>query len=389
MYNFSKLAERKNTTSYKWDNTKSQLPMNIADMDFMCAPEIIDSLRKRVEIGAYGYSIIPDELFEAYKDYEYRNHNIKYDTKDMIFSLGVVPSISTIVRALTNPRERIIILTPNYNIFFNSIYNNGRYIIEIPLDYKNGEYNINYSALEEELKNPQTTLLILCNPHNPVGRIWTSEELTRIGHLCNKNNVTIVSDEIHCDIVRENKSYTSFYSLDDECKNNSVVLLSATKCFNMAGIHSSIAVIHNRVLRHKFNRELNNSECAEGNFFSFEPVIAALNEGRVWLDEVNKYIDNNFKYYYDFIKNNIPDAKAIKEDATYLAWLDISNITEDDIELQKFIREDTGLYVTEGSEYGKAGKGFLRINLATSLENVQNGLKRLKKGIENYRKRLQ
>ncbi len=389
MYNFDDIAKRRNTYSLKWDVKDNELPMWVADMDFKCCDVITKAIKDRADIGAYGYSDVPDEYFDSYISFWRDRHNVILEKKDMIFSLGVVPSLSTAVRSLTKVAERVVILTPVYNIFFNSIYNNGRYIIEIPLDYKNGEYNINYSALEEELKNPQTTLLILCNPHNPVGRIWTSEELTRIGHLCNKNNVTIVSDEIHCDIVRENKSYTSFYSLDDECKNNSVVLLSATKCFNMAGIHSSIAVIHNRVLRHKFNRELNNSECAEGNFFSFEPVIAALNEGRVWLDEVNKYIDNNFKYYYDFIKNNIPDAKAIKEDATYLAWLDISNITEDDIELQKFIREDTGLYVTEGSEYGKAGKGFLRINLATSLENVQNGLKRLKKGIENYRKRLQ
>ena len=389
MYNFDDIANRRNTYSLKWDVKDNELPMWVADMDFKCCDVITKAIKDRADIGAYGYSDIPDEYFDSYVSFWRDRHNVILEKKDMIFSLGVVPSLSASVRALTNVAERVVILTPVYNIFFNSIYNNGRYIIEIPLEYKNNEYSIDYSKLEEELKNPQTTLLILCNPHNPVGKIWTKEELTKIGHLCINNNVTIVSDEIHCDITRNNKNYTSFYSLDDECKNNSVVLLSATKCFNMAGVHSSIAVIHNRRLYNKFNRELNNSECAEGNFFSFAPVIAALNDGREWLKELNEYIDGNFEYYYDFIKNSIPLAKTIKEDATYLAWLDVSAITDDDRELQAFIRENTGLYVSDGSEYGKAGKGFLRINLATSRENVQEGLKRLKKGIENYRKRLQ
>ena len=227
-------------------------------------------------------------------------------------------------------------------------------------------------------------MLIMCNPHNPVGVIWSKEELAKIGHLCAINDVVVVSDEIHSDITRNNMNYNSFYGINDECKNNSIVLVSASKAFNLAGFQASMAVIHNRKLYNKFNRELNTSECAEGNFFSFYASIAAFNEGREWLNELNLYIDKNFEYYYDFIKNNIKNVKTIKEEATYLAWLDVRDITMDDIKLSKFIREKTGLYISAGSSYGKSGRGFLRINLATSKKNVIDGLNRLKKGIDLF-----
>ena len=384
MYDFDNIAERRNTGSLKWDVKENELPMWVADMDFK-APECIRKIiEERLEVCAYGYSDVPEEYYDSYIKFWNDKHKVLFDRNDMIFSTGVVPSLSASVRALTNVAERVVILTPVYNIFFNSIYNNGRNIIEIPLLLNDGKYSIDYASLENELKNPQTTMLIMCNPHNPVGVIWSKEELAKIGHLCAINDVVVVSDEIHSDITRNNMNYNSFYGINDECKNNSIVLVSASKAFNLAGFQASMAVIHNRKLYNKFNRELNTSECAEGNFFSFYASIAAFNEGREWLNELNLYIDKNFEYYYDFIKNNIKNAKTIKEEATYLAWLDVRDITMDDIKLSKFIRERTGLYISAGSSYGKSGRGFLRINLATSKKNVIDGLNRLKKGIELF-----
>ena len=384
MYDFDNIAERRNTGSLKWDVKENELPMWVADMDFK-APECIRRIiEERLDVCAYGYSDVPEEYYDSYIKFWNDKHKVLFDRNDMIFSTGVVPSLSASVRALTNVAERVVILTPVYNIFFNSIYNNGRNIIEIPLLLNDGKYSIDYDSLENELKNPQTTMLIMCNPHNPVGVIWSKEELAKIGHLCAINDVVVVSDEIHSDITRNNMNYNSFYGINDECKNNSIVLVSASKAFNLAGFQASMAIIHNRKLYNKFNRELNTSECAEGNFFSFYASIAAFNEGREWLNELNLYIDKNFEYYYDFIKNNIKNAKTIKEEATYLAWLDVRDITMDDIKLSKFIRERTGLYISAGSSYGKSGRGFLRINLATSKKNVIDGLNRLKKGIELF-----
>ncbi len=384
MYDFDNIAERRNTGSLKWDVKENELPMWVADMDFK-APECIRKIiEERLDVCAYGYSDVPEEYYDSYIKFWNDKHKVLFDRNDMIFSTGVVPSLSASVRALTNVAERVVILTPVYNIFFNSIYNNGRNIIEIPLLLNDGKYSIDYDSLENELNNPQTTMLIMCNPHNPVGVIWSKEELAKIGHLCAINDVVVVSDEIHSDITRNNMNYNSFYGINDECKNNSIVLVSASKAFNLAGFQASMAIIHNRKLYNKFNRELNTSECAEGNFFSFYASIAAFNEGREWLNELNLYIDKNFEYYYDFIKNNIKNAKTIKEEATYLAWLDVRDITMDDIKLSKFIRERTGLYISAGSSYGKSGRGFLRINLATSKKNVIDGLNRLKKGIELF-----
>ena len=232
MYNFDDISDRYNTYSLKWDCDKNILPMWVADMDFKVLPEIKEAVIKRSNIESYGYSITPDEYFDAYKNFFLRNHDILHDKKDMIFSLGVVPSISSMVRSLTNIGDNVIILTPVYNIFFNSIRNNHRVILECPLDYNNYEYNINFVDLENKLKDDKTTLLIFCNPHNPIGKIWEYDDLKKLVDLCNKYNVTIISDEIHCDIAT--RKYTPIYKVEGSEKNT-VVCLSETKCFNMAG----------------------------------------------------------------------------------------------------------------------------------------------------------
>lgn len=384
MFDFDKPVNRRNTYSLKWDVLDSELPMWVADMDFETAPCVKEALKKRVEIGAYGYSVIPDEYFLSYKSFWERRHNFSFSLDWMIFSTGVVPAISSIVRKITTVAENVLICSPVYNIFYNSIYNNGRNIISSDLVYENGEYHIDFIDLEKKMKNPQTTLMILCNPHNPIGKIWSREELSKIGHLAKENNVVVLSDEIHCDLVDNGYSYTPFQSVNDECKYNSITCIAASKCFNLAGLQSACVVVPNDVLRWKVTRGLNTDEVAENNFFCVEANIAALNDGEEWLNELNLYIEENKKIFKDFINNNIKELYVVPSHATYLLWIDCSKVCSDTEVLCDFIRAKTGLYITAGSEYGKNGASFVRINLATQRTNVIDGANRLKKGIELF-----
>lgn len=387
MYDFDTLAKRRNTYSYKWNVKENELPMWVADMDFKVLDDIKLAIEERLEIGAFGYSYTPDEFYDAFINFWDRNHNVKFKKEEMVFSTGVVPSLSSAVRSLSNIGDGVIIFTPVYNIFFNSIRNNKRDIIECPLIYKDNRYEIDYELFNKLAKNPKNTLLIFCNPGNPVGRIWTKDELEKVSKIAYDNNILIVSDEIHADIVKTGLKYVPFYSLSDMANNISISLLSATKCFNMAGIQASVALSKNKEILKKFDRDLNTSECAEGNFFSFAATIAALNKGDLWLRELNQYIDINFDILNEFIKNELPALKVIKREATYLAWIDIKAYSNDSVLFTKFIREKTGLFISDGREYGNSGEGFVRINLATNHENVKDGLNRLKKGIELFLKK--
>lgn len=384
MYNFDDLALRRNTYSYKWNVKENELPMWVADMDFKVLDEITLAIKNRLDIKAYGYSYTPDEYYEAFIDFWKRRHNVEFKKEEMVFSTGVVPSLSSAVRSLSNVSDGVIIFTPVYNIFFNSIINNKREIIECPLIYNDGYYEIDFELFEKLAKDEKNTLLILCNPANPVGRIWSKEELEMVAKIAKENNIIVVSDEIHADIVEDGYGYIPFYNVSDIARDISLNLISATKCFNMAGIQASVALSHNKDILKKFDRDLNTSECAEGNFFSFEATIAALNNGDLWLKELNQYIDLNFEYLNEFIEKELPKLKVTKRKATYLAWINIKEYSNDSLEFTKFIREKTGLFISDGIEYGRAGEGFVRINLATSKKNVIDGLNRLKKGIELY-----
>lgn len=387
MYDFDTVVDRRNSGSYKWDIKENELPMWVADMDFQTAPEIRSALGKRLEHGVFGYSVVPDEWAKSYMEWWKRRHNLEIDKDSLIFCTGVVPAISTVVRKLTTPAEKVLIQTPVYNIFFNSILNNGRNVIESPLCYENGAYSIDFNDLEMKLSDPQTTLMILCNPHNPIGKIWDKDTLAKIGHLCAKHHVVVLSDEIHCDLVAPGKEYVPFASVSKECANNSITCIAPTKTFNMAGLQTAAVMVPNPVLRHKVWRGLNTDEVAEPNAFAMDATIAAFNEGENWLDELREYLWENRKYIYDFVEKEIPQVKIVSEDATYLLWIDCGEITGDSVELAEFIRNSTGLYLSDGAEYGEAGRKFLRLNTATTMANVIDGMERLKKGINEYIKR--
>ena len=384
-YDFDKLTDRFNSQSYKWDVSKNELPMWVADMDFETAPEIIEALSQRVNHGIFGYNTVPDEWYDAYIFWWKENHHTVFQKEWLLFCTGVVPAISSMVRKLTSPGENVLIQTPVYNIFFNSILNNGRNVLESPLVYENGGYRIDFSDLEKKLSDPQTTLMILCNPHNPVGKIWSKEELAKIGELCEKNNVTVISDEIHCDLTDPGFEYVPFVSASETCKKISATCVAPTKTFGIPGIQTSAIVVPNPVLRHKVWRGINTDEVAEPNNFATVAAIASFTKGRPWLEELRVYLFENKSFVRKFISENIPKIKVVPSHATYLLWLDCSEITDDAKKLVSHIRKTTGLFLTEGEEYGECGKTFIRMNTACPRLRLQDGLQRLKEGVESWK----
>ncbi len=386
-YNFDVLPNRRNSGSIKWDVKEGELPMWVADMDFEVAPKIKEALLSRVLHPVYGYTDVYDSWYNAYISFYQDRHNFEIEKEWLVFSTGVVPTISSSVRKLTNEGDEVVLLTPVYNIFYNSVINNNRVVVEVPLKYIAKSYSIDFVALDKALSSKKAKLLILCNPQNPIGKIWSKDDLALIGRLCERHNVIVLSDEIHGEITSPNKDYVPFLSVNETNRKVGFAAVSVTKCFNLAGLQTSAIIIPNEEIRKKVVRQLNTDECAEPNVFAIPVTLAALNDSRDWLNEMREYVEVNKEYVYDFIKKKIPEIHPIKQDATYLMWIDVSSITDNVKEFSSFLREMTGLFITAGSVYGKGGEGFLRINVATNLSNVKDMCIRLKKGIELYKNR--
>lgn len=373
------IANRRNTYSYKWDVEDDVLPMWVADMDFVVAEPIKAAIRKRVDIGAFGYSDVPNAFYDAYISFWKDMHDVELKREWFVFSTGVVPSISSIVRKLTKEDDRIVVVTPCYNIFFNSIINNNRVVSEFKLSY-DGNYSIDFKELEKCLKSAK--MMIFTNPNNPTGNIWSIDELKKIVELCNKYGVYLVCDEIHCDIMTPGKKYNPILSLENT--DSVIALFSASKCYNLAGLQASVAVVKDKDLRFKVWRGINTDECGENNFFCADAHIAALNESRGWLEEMNLYVYENKKYLYSFLEKEIPSFKIVKSDALYLAWINIMPLTRDSKSFSEHLLKNEKLYISSGDQYG--GAGFIRINLATSLDNVKECCRRLKNGYNSFMK---
>lgn len=383
-YDFDTPTERRNTNSLKWDVAQGELPMWVADMDFQTAPEIREAIMKRAEHGIFGYSVIPDAWYEAYIQWWKMRHGYTMERDWLIFCTGVVPAISSIVRKMTTPAEKVLIQTPVYNIFFNSILNNGRQVLESPLRYDGKEYRIDFADLEEKLSDPQTALMILCNPHNPTGKIWDRQTLEKIGALCSRHHVTVVSDEIHCDLTDPGESYVPFASVSETCRQISITCMAPTKAFNLAGLQTAAVSVPDEVLRHKVWRALNTDEAAEPNAFAVEAAVAAFTRGADWLDALRDYLYENKKLAEAYIEKEIPDVRAVASQATYLLWLDCSGLIGCEREAAGFLRRETGLYLSEGSQYGGNGADFLRMNIACPRAVLKDGLERLKNGLAAY-----
>lgn len=379
---FDEVIDRRNTGSLKWDVKENELPMWVADMDFTAAPIIREVIMRRAAHGVFGYSIVPDEWYDAYVSWWKNRHGLNMEKDWLIFTTGIVPAISSIVRKLTTPAENVVVLTPVYNIFYNSILNNGRRVLPCDLIYENGEYSIDFSALEQALKDEQTTLMILCNPHNPIGKIWDRDTLMKIGELCKKYSVTVVSDEIHCDITAPGKMYTPFASVNETCRDISITCLAPTKAFNLAGLQTAAVAVADPVLRHRVWRGLNTDEVAEPNVFAVPAAVAAFTKGEQWLDEFRDYVFENRRIAGEFIEKNIPEIFSVKGDATYLMWLDCKKTGLDSDALAESLRKNTGLFVSSGTQYGGNGRDFLRVNIACPRAVLYDGLDRLNRGIK-------
>lgn len=378
---FDKTIDRTGTHSVKWDVAQGELPMWVADMDFAIAPAIHEAVMKRAAHPVFGYNTIPAAWNEAYVNWWRTRHDFTMEADWLIFTTGVIPGLSTSVRRLTAPAEKVLIQSPVYNIFYNSILNNGRILLDSPLTYDGERFGIDWEDFEKKLSDPQCTMFVLCNPHNPVGRIWTRQEMNRIGELCERHHVTVVSDEIHCDITAPGKAYVPFASVSETCKRISVTLIAPTKAFNLAGLQTAAVMVPDENLRHKVWRALNNDEVAEPNAFAVDAAIAAFTHGAEWLDAMRAYVEENKDYVRGFVAEHIPEMRVPNSEATYLLWLDCTRLTEDSKAFAKEIRQKTGLYLSNGAQYGGAGTGFLRMNLACPRTYVEDGMKRLKEGL--------
>jgi len=387
-YCFDEYIDRRAADAVKWAVGDGELPMWVADMDFRCAPCITDALQRRLDHGIFGYSDIPDEWREAYVRWWKERHGFEMNKEWLIFCTGVVPAISSAVRKLTDPNENVVVMTPVYNIFFNSIVNNGCRVLESPLVYDGENYSADLADLEKKLADPQTSLMILCNPQNPVGKIWDRETLAAVGNLAKKYNVTVISDEIHCDITAPGKGYVPFASVSEECRSVSVTCIAPTKAFNIAGLQTAAVCVPDGFLRHKIWRALNTDEVAEPNAFAVTAAVAAFNGGGEWLDAMRKYVFENRRAVEDFISNEIEGLKAVKGDATYLVWIDANELLVShpaDTAFAEYVRSESGLFLSKGESYGSSGTGFLRMNVACPRKNVEEGLRRLKAAADKLR----
>ncbi|OCL97085.1 Cystathionine beta-lyase PatB [Aliarcobacter thereius] len=383
-YNFDKICERKNTDSSKWDTTKDGvIPMWVADMDFEVAPKIVESIIKKANHKIFGYTIISDKYYEAEISWSKKRFNFDLQKEWIEATTGVIPSLSTILQTFCKKGDKVLIQSPVYHYFNIAIKRNELEILTNNLVYKNSNYEINFEDFENKLKNEKPKLFILCNPHNPVGRVWRKDELIKMGELCLKYNVLVISDEIHRDLVFKDYSFIPFASICEDFLQNSITCTSATKTFNLAGLKASNIIVANQDLRVKLNENLVKNEIKSLNIFGIESTISAYEDCEDWLEELLIYLERNRDFLENFIAKNIPNIKVIKAEATYLMWLDISNFGLDSTTFTKKLEEIGKVRVISGSTFGENGDNFIRVNIACPKKILEQALNALKFTIEN------
>ncbi|MCR5026764.1 MAG: pyridoxal phosphate-dependent aminotransferase [Methanobrevibacter sp.] len=379
-YDFTSVIDRKNTNSLKWDLFGDDLPMWVADMDFKVAPAIQEAISKRTSHPVYGYTIVPDELFEAYINWWDKRYDFKMSKEDIVYSIGVMPSISSMIRCLTNVNDEILIQSPVYHVFYYVIEDNNRKVLENELIYEKGEYRIDFDDLDEKLS--KVKLMILCNPHNPVGRIWSKDDLAHIGELCREHDVILISDEIHCDLTDPGVNYNPFETSFDY--ENTITCLSPSKSFNIAGFQSSVVHTKNKELLEKIKTQMHIDNSDSCNVFATTAVIAAYRDSEEWLDELREVLYENKQIVKEFLESELPIIKLVDCDATYLLWLDCSGLNVSSKVLSEFLRTNQGLFLSAGIDFGLNGDGFLRMNIACPKELLIQGLYKLKGGIISF-----
>lgn len=375
-YNFDEPVVRRGTNCVKWDETDIEdvIPMWVADMDFRVAPAIQKALEERVAHGVFGYNIVPESYYEAVISWFRRRHQWEIDRKSILYTTAVVPAVSCVIKALTMPGEKVLILSPAYNCFFSSVKNNGCEVLESALKRVDLRYEVDWEDFEAKCADERTTLFLLCNPHNPCGRVWTREELQRMYDICQKHGVIVASDEIHCELIMPGYEFVPFGTITDNC----VVMNSPSKNFNTAGLQIANIISTNPSWRRRIDRAININEVCDVNPFGIVALQAAYNESEDWLDALNQYLWQNYQALCDFFARELPQLKVTRLEGTYLVWVDhtVLGISTDDF-FQRLLNEGR-VWVSAGTMYGpKTGEGFIRINIACPRSQLDEALRRM------------
>lgn len=385
-YDFSISTDRRGTDSYKWDSAPEAdiIPLWVADMDFETFPAITEALQRRMAHGIFGYTRVPEAYYEAVCRWFKKRHGWHINREDIIYTSGVVPAVSAVIKALTLPGDQVIVQGPVYNCFFSSIRNNGCEMVSNSLIYNKEElrYEIDFDDLERKLKHERARLMLLCNPHNPGGRVWTRDELTRVAELCRKYGVRVVSDEIHCELTLYDNEYVPFGSLPDELSRDSITCCSPSKAFNTAGLQIANIVCRDAEVRNRINRAININEVCDVNPFGVIALQAAYSdEGYEWLTQLRKYISANYDLLLERFARELPKCKVMRMEGTYLAWIDCSELHIPSDEIEKMLMHENKVWVNAGSMYGAEGAAFIRINMACTSELLNEGITRIVNGL--------
>jgi len=372
-YNFDEPVVRRGTNCVKWDETADPdiIPMWVADMDFRVAPAIQKALEDRVAHGVFGYNIVPESYYEAVISWFRRRHQWEISRESILYTTAVVPAVSCVIKALTMPGEKVLILSPAYNCFFSSIRNNGCEVLESPLA---SEFKVDWQDFEQKCADEKTTLFLLCNPHNPCGRVWTREELQRMYDICHRHGVTVISDEIHCELIMPGYEFVPFGTVTDDC----VVMNSPSKNFNTAGLQIANIICTNPEWRRRIDRAININEVCDVNPFGIVALQAAYNDSEDWLDALNLYLWENYKTLCDFFAREMPQLKVTRLEGTYLVWVDHSALGISTDEFFNRLLNEGRVWVSAGTMYGpQTGEGFIRINIACPRSQLNEALRRI------------
>jgi len=383
------VIDRKNTNSLKWGSkkySKDILPMWVADMDFPVPAEVTQALIERAKHPIYGYSRPDDRYYNSIIKWMKARHGWEIEKDWIVFSPGVVPALTWLIQALSHPGDKVIIQQPVYYPFAGSIENNGRGILNNSLINKDGKYYMDFEDLEKKASDPRAKMMILCNPHNPIGKVLSREELEKVAEICLRHHVIVVADEIHSDLVYKGHKHIPFASISKEAEQNCIVCNAPSKTFNLAGMDASNIIIPNPVLRNAFKNALANNSIMGPHTFAIVALQTAYESGQEWLDTVIDYLDKNITFLCDYIEKNLPQIKVIKPQATYLVWMDFRALGMNSHELEEFMLKKAKVALDEGYSFGLGGEGFERINVACPRAILKEGLDRIKNALEDQSK---
>ena len=381
-FDFDELVARRGTGCVKWDECPNDevIPLWVADMDFKAAPAILDAVRKRAEHGVFGYTVVEEDYYEAVISWFQRRHDWTIRREEILYTTGVVPAMSVAIKALTMPGEKVLILSPDYNCFFSSVKNNGCEVLETALLRVGDSFEVDWEDFETKCADEKTTVFLLCNPHNPCGRVWTSKELELMNDICLRHGVRVVSDEIHCELVMPGYKFQPFAAVSEACRENSVILNSPSKSFNIAGLQAANIICSQPEWRRRLDRAININEVCDLNPFGPVALKAAYNESEDWIDELNQYLWGNYQALCKFVDENIPQWKVCKLEGTYLPWVDISAMNTTAQDLCDKLLDEAKVWLNPGTMYGpQSGEGYIRINIATQRSRLIEALNRIKK----------